>query len=182
MDEGGRSLAGRRTGLEQEFFLVEESGLPSEPGRRVPASAARRPERKNDGVEACVAPEFVKGLVELSTPPVGNLADLEREYRKTCAWPCARPVRSGSRLYPLGTYPLPLEPAMRDGADYQVQVRTVGPERFVHAGRCAGTHLHLELPAGTVDSERGIAASAPEARAGRGHSTSTTWRRLWTRP
>jgi len=36
-----------------------------------------------------------------------------------------------------------------------VQVSTVGPERFVDAGRCAGTHLHLELPAGTVDAGAG---------------------------
>jgi carboxylate-amine ligase len=51
---------------------------------------------------------------------------------------------------------------MRDEKDYQVQVRTVGPERFVHAGRCAGTHLHLELAEGTVDPNAGIAASASE--------------------
>ncbi len=152
----------RRTGLEQEFFLVEESGLPS--GR---ADAFLRlcqeTSAEERGVEACVAPEFVKGLVELSTLPVGNLPDLEREYLENLRL-ALRAARSlGIRLYPLGTYPLPLEPAMRDEADYQVQVRTVGPERFVHAGRCAGTHLHLELPRGTVDSEIGIAASAPEA-------------------
>jgi hypothetical protein len=31
----------------------------------------------------------------------------------------------------------------------------------VHAGRCAGTHLHLELAEGTIDAGAGIAASAP---------------------
>jgi Glutamate-cysteine ligase family 2(GCS2) len=114
------------------------------------------------GGEACVAPEFVKGLVEINTPPVPNLAELEREYLDNLRL-ALRVARSlGMRLYPLGTYPLPIEPAMRDETDYQVQVRTVGPERFVHAGRCAGTHLHLELPDGTVDPSAGIAASAPE--------------------
>ena len=53
-------------------------------------------------------------------------------------------------------------PAMRDELDYLVQDRTVGPERFVHAGRCAGMHLHLELAEGTVDPSAGIAASVPE--------------------
>jgi gamma-glutamyl:cysteine ligase YbdK (ATP-grasp superfamily) len=119
-------------------------------------------ETGEDGVEACFAPEFVKGLVEVSTLPVATLAELEREYLDNLRL-ALRSARSlGIRLYPLGTYPLPLRPAMRDEADYQVQVRTVGPERFVHAGRCAGTHLHLELAEGTVSPDTGIAASASE--------------------
>jgi carboxylate-amine ligase len=104
--------------------------------------------------------------VEVSTPPVHTLAQLEREYLGNLRL-ALRAARSlGIRLYPLGTYPLPMRPAMRDEPDYQVQIRTVGPERFVHAGRCAGTHLHLELAGGTIDASAGIAASAPaEARA-----------------
>ncbi|HKH58877.1 MAG TPA: hypothetical protein VKA20_10105, partial [Rubrobacter sp.] len=56
-----------------------------------------------------------------------------------------------------------LEPAVRDGLDYKVQVNTVGPERFEDAGRCAGMHLHLELRAGTVDEGAGISATASAA-------------------
>ena len=157
----GNGQAGRRAGLEQEFFLVEESGLPSE--------------RADEFLDRCqveaggrerFAPEFVKGLVEVNTPPVRTLAGLEREYAGSLglALRAARPL--GLRLYPLGTYPLPLQPEVRDGLDYRVQVSTVGPERFVDAGRCAGTHLHLELPYGTVDAEVGLAAGAtPSARA-----------------
>jgi Glutamate-cysteine ligase family 2(GCS2) len=99
--------------------------------------------------------------VEVSTPPVHTLAQLERAYLGNLRL-ALRAARSlGIRLYPLGTYPLPMRPTMRDEPDYQVQVRTVGPERFVHAGRCAGTHLHLELAEGTIDASAGIAASAP---------------------
>jgi carboxylate-amine ligase len=117
---------------------------------------------REDGAPSCFAPEFVKGLVEVSTPPVHTLAELEREYVDNLRL-ALRAARSlGLRLYPLGTYPLPLEPAMRDELDYRVQVRTVGPETFVHAGRCAGTHVHLELPAGTVAHDAGIAAGASE--------------------
>jgi hypothetical protein len=58
---------------------------------------------------------------------------------------------------------LPLKPVVRDGLDYRVQVNTVGPERFEDAGRCAGTHLHLELQAGTVDEGAGISATASAA-------------------
>ncbi|MDQ3237813.1 MAG: hypothetical protein M3Q54_09780, partial [Actinomycetota bacterium] len=69
-------------------------------------------------------------------------------------------------LYPLGAYPLPFEPAMRDGLDYEMQVRVVGPERFMHAGRCAGMHLHLEIADGAGDPASGISAGAPESASG----------------
>ena len=152
----------RRVGLEQEFFLVEDSGRPSKRAdeflEACMAATGQRP-----GSAACFAPEFVLGLVEVNTPPVYDLADLEREYARNLDL-AIRTARSlGLRLYPLGTYPLPLKPTARDGLDYRVQVGTVGPERFVDAGRCAGTHLHLELQAGTVDEGVGISATASEA-------------------
>jgi hypothetical protein len=160
--EGGGTTGAldRRVGLEQEFFLVEESGLPSDRADEFLRACEESADRE-DTPQACFAPEFVKGLVEVSTPPVYTLAELEREYLDNLRL-ALRAARSlGIRLYPLGTYPLPLKPAMRDEKDYQVQVRTVGPARFVHAGRCAGTHLHLELQEGTVDPSVGIAPSAP---------------------
>ena len=158
---GGNGIGSRRAGLEQEFFLVEESGLPSE---RADEFLHRCREEAGDSDR--FAPEFVKGLVEVNTPPVQTPVELEREYAKSLrmALSCARPL--GLRLYPLGTYPLPLRPVTRGGLDYRVQVRTVGRERFADAGRCAGTHLHLELPEETVDAETGLAADAtPAARA-----------------
>src|SRR5215218_7153230 len=161
MSEGDR-LLDRRAGLEQEFFLVENSGHPSERAdeflercREVTGAEASGP--------ACFAPEFVLGLVEINTPPVYTLYDLEREYAQNLRL-ALRTARSLElRLYPLGTYPLPLEPAVRDGLDYRVQVGTVGPERFEDAGRCAGTHVHLELPAGSVSAGSGISATASAA-------------------
>jgi hypothetical protein len=138
MSKGDR-LLDRRAGLEQELFLVENSGHPSE---RADVFLERCREESTGPV--CFAPEFVLGLVEVNTPPVYTLYDLEREYLQNLRI-ALRTARSlGLRLYPLGTYPLPLEPAVRDGLDYRVQVGTVGPERFEDAGRCAGTHLHLE--------------------------------------
>ena len=115
------------------------------------------------GSAACFAPEFVLGLVEVNTPPVYNVSDLEREYARNLEAALRTASSLGLRLYPLGTYPLPLRPVARDGLDYRVQVGTVGPERFVDAGRCAGTHLHLELQAGTVDTTAAISATASTA-------------------
>lgn len=119
-----------------------------------------KPQREGSAL-ACVAPEFVRGLVEIYTPPVRDLAQLEREYLRNLKAALGAARSLGLRLYPLGTYPLPFEPSMRDEPDYEVQVQTVGRERFVHAGRCAGTHVHLELPAGTVSADAGISAAAP---------------------
>jgi gamma-glutamyl:cysteine ligase YbdK (ATP-grasp superfamily) len=157
VSEGAR-LLDRRAGLEQEFFLVENSGHPSE---RADVFLERC--REESGRNVCFVPEFVLGLIEVNTPPVYTLYDLEREYAQNLRT-ALRTARSlGLRLYPLGTYPLPLRPVVRDGLDYRVQVNTVGPERFEDAGRCAGTHLHLELQAGTVDEGAGISATASAA-------------------
>ena len=158
MDEEDRPLD-RSIGLEQEFFLVEESG---EPSVRADEFLERCREREGDGGAACLAPEWVKGVVEINTPPVRSLADLEGEYANNVRLALRSAQEIGLRLYPLGTYPLPLEPAVREEPDYQVQVLTVGPERFMDAGRCAGTHLHLGLPAGTVDTESGVSPVASE--------------------
>jgi gamma-glutamyl:cysteine ligase YbdK (ATP-grasp superfamily) len=157
VSEGDR-LLDRRAGLEQEFFLVENTGQPSVRADEFLERCHEEP----DG-PVCFAPEFVLGLVEVNTPPVYNLHDLEREYAQNLRIALRTAGSLGLRLYPLGTYPLPLEPAVRDGLDYRVQVNTVGPERFEDAGRCAGTHVHLELQAGTVDEGAGISATASAA-------------------
>jgi gamma-glutamyl:cysteine ligase YbdK (ATP-grasp superfamily) len=160
----GDWLLDRRVGLEQEFFLVEDSGRPSKRADEF-LKRCQAVTEEESGSAACFAPEFVLGLIEVNTPPVYALSDLEREYAQNLHL-ALRTARSlGLRLYPLGTYPLPLEPAVRDGLDYRVQAGTVGPERFVDAGRCAGTHLHLELRAGTVDAGAAVSATASaEAR------------------
>jgi carboxylate-amine ligase len=161
VSEGDR-LLDRRAGLEQEFFLVEESGRPSERADEFLRSCRTMTELES-GSAACFAPEFVLGLVEVNTPPVYTLSDLEREYARNLKLALSAAESLGLRLYPLGTYPLPLEPAAREGLDYRIQVSTVGPERFVDAGRCAGTHLHMELQPGTVDAGVGISATASGA-------------------
>ncbi len=152
----------RSIGLEQEFFLVEESGEPSVRADEFLARCRERSEREGDGGAACLAPEWVRGVVEINTPPVRSLADLEGKYAENLRLAVRSARDIGLRLYPLGTYPLPLEPAVRNEPDYQVQARTIGPERFMDAGRCAGTHLHLGLPDGTVDTESGVSPGASE--------------------
>ncbi len=163
--EGARPLD-RSIGLEQEFFLVEESGEPSVRADEFLERCRKRSEGEGHDGAACLAPEWVKGVVEINTPPVRSLADLEEKYAENVRLAVRSAREIGLRLYPLGTYPLPLRPAVREEPDYQVQVRTVGAERFMDAGRCAGTHLHLGLPAGTVDTESGVSSGASEEARG----------------
>lgn len=158
MEKENRPLD-RSIGLEQEFFLVEDSGWPS---ARADEFLEHCKEVSEDDDAACLAPEWVKGIVEVNTPPVRSISDLGRKYANNVRLAIRSARDIGLRLYPLGTYPLPLEPAVREEPDYKVQVRTVGPERFMDAGRCAGTHLHLELPAGTIDTEYGLSPGASE--------------------
>ncbi len=161
--DGRGRLLDRSIGMEQEFFLVEESGEPSARADEFLERCRKRSEREGHGGAACLAPEWVRGVVEINTPPVRSLAGLKEKYADNVRLAVRSAREVGLRLYPLGTYPLPLEPAVREEPDYQVQVRTVGPERFMDAGRCAGTHLHLGLPHGTVDTESGVSPAAPEA-------------------
>lgn len=74
----GNGLLDRRAGLEQEFFLVEDSGHPSMRADEF-LERCRAMTEEESGSAACFAPEFVLGLVEVNTPPVQTLFDLERE-------------------------------------------------------------------------------------------------------
>jgi hypothetical protein len=153
----------RSIGLEQEFFLVEESGEPSTRADEFLKRCRERSEREGDDGASCLAPEWVRGVVEVNTPPVRSIAALEEKYASNVRLAVRSAREIGLRLYPLGTYPLPLAPAVREEPDYQVQVRTVGRERFMDAGRCSGTHLHLGLPGGTVSVGTGVSPGASEA-------------------
>ncbi len=156
----GDRLLDRRAGLEQEFFLVENSGHPSERADEFLECC-----REESGGAVCFAPEFVLGLVEVNTPPVYTLSDLEREYAQNLRI-ALRTARSlGLRLYPLGTYPLPLEPAVRDGLDYRVQVITVGSAE-VRGRREMRGHAPASGVAGR-DARRGAGISATASAAAR---------------
>ncbi len=152
----------RRIGLEQEFFLVDESGAISHQAdeflqqcQEIATAKGRNPDY--------FAPEWVKSMVEINTPPAYSVTELATEYLQNLqlAIQVARSLHL--RLYPLSTYPLHVMPVIRDRLRYHVQVRTIGYERFLHAGRCTGTHLHLDLPEGIIDPRVGVSYNNNEA-------------------
>ncbi len=143
-------------GLEQEFFLVEESGTPSSLADDFLARCGELAEY--EGLDpGNFNPECARNLVEVSTPPAHSVEELAGGYLAHLRTALSAGRDLGLRLYPLATYPLPLVPDMRDELHYRLQARTVGRERFLHAGRCAGVHLHVEVAPGTVDPRVGVA-------------------------
>ena len=161
---GGRSagLPVRRIGLEQEFFLVDRTGAPCDLAD--PFLWRCRQAAESGGLAPhCFKEECVKSLVEVTTPPSADLAELTRNYLGSLALALEVGAELGLGLYPSGTYPLPIMPAVREDPGYRMQARTIGRERFLHAGRCAGVHLHLELPQGTILPDVEVALDAPAA-------------------
>lgn len=157
-------IAPRRIGLEQEFFLVDEAGVLSNRAdeflqgcQKAAAAVGRSPDY--------FAAEWVKNMVEIQTPPAYSVTELAKEYLSNLKLALEVGREMDLRLYPLSTYPMHVMPVIRNKPWYHVQIRTVGYERFLHAGRCTGMHLHLDLPEGTIDPHVGVSYDAtPAAR------------------
>jgi len=156
------TLENRCVGLEQEFFLVDEYGVLSNRADEFLAWCQEVAEATGRDPES-YAPECARSMVEINTPPVYSLEELSHEYLANLELALDAGRELGLRLYPLATYPLHVEPVMRDEPHYQIQARAVGRERFLHAGRCAGMHLHLEVERGTVNSRVGVSYGSGKA-------------------
>jgi carboxylate-amine ligase len=154
--EGLDMAIARRIGLEQEFFLVDNVGRLSHAADEFLAQCqVTAPQWGCNPGE--FVPEFVKSMVEINTPPAYTVAELAQSYLKNLQLAIHIAHEMGLRLYPLGSYPLAIAPVMREKINYHAQARTLGYNRAAHAGRCAGTHLHLEAPPGSIDSRIGVA-------------------------
>lgn len=140
----------RRIGLEQEFFLVDEAGEISSLGDEFLQTCHSLAAAQNISPNYFV-PEFVKCMLEINTPPAYTGTELAQVYIQNLKLAIAAGQQMGLRLYPLSSYPLHIMPVMRDKPNYHIQARTVGYDRFLHAGKCTGTHIHLEVPPGVID-------------------------------
>src|SRR5215210_2463427 len=75
----GRGVPVRRIGLEQEFFLVDRTGAPCDLAD--PFLWRCRQAAESGGLDPrCFKEECVKSLVEVTTPPSADLAELTRNY------------------------------------------------------------------------------------------------------
>ena len=158
------SVAKRRIGLEQEFFLVDEEGVISHRADELLQRCQEVAEAEG-GSPDYFAPEWVKNMVEINTPPAYSVTELAKEYLSNLNLALQVGREMSLRLYPLSTYPLHVMPVVHNKLWYHVQIRTVGYDRFMNAGRCTGIHLHLDLPEGTIDPRVGVSYdSTPAAR------------------
>ncbi|MEH2072215.1 MAG: glutamate-cysteine ligase family protein [Nostoc sp.] len=144
-------VAKRRIGLEQEFFLVNEMGEISTQADEFLQACHSVAEAQGLKPEYFM-PEFVKNMVEINTPPAYSATELAKEYLKNLKLAIAVARQMNLRLYSQSSYPLHIMPVMRDQPNYHIQARTVGYDQFLHAGKCTGTHIHLEVPPGVIDS------------------------------
>ncbi|WP_156481700.1 MULTISPECIES: glutamate-cysteine ligase family protein [unclassified Anabaena] len=152
----------RRIGLEQEFFLVDEAGEISD--RADEFLQICRQTAADQGLNSqYFVPEFVKCMLEINTPPAYTGTELAKEYLKNLKLALTAARKTGLRLYPLSSYPLHIMPVMRDQPNYHIQARTVGYDRFLHAGKCTGTHLHLEVPPGVIDPRVAVSYNSTPA-------------------
>jgi gamma-glutamyl:cysteine ligase YbdK (ATP-grasp superfamily) len=159
-DAESAGLPVRRIGLEQEFFVVDRTGALC--GLADPLLRRCWEAAEAIGLDPrCFKAECVKSMVEITTPPSSGFEDLTKKYLNNLYLALGVASGLGLELYPLGTYPLPIRPEVRDDPGYGVQASTIGHHRFLHAGRCAGAHLHLELPAGTLRPDVKAALDAP---------------------
>src|SRR5215210_1628040 len=150
-DDRSAGLPVRRIGLEQEFFLVDRAGALSDLADLFLCRC--REAAGADGLDPrCFKAECVKSLVEITTPPSSGLEDLAKNYLSNLGLALKVGSELGLELYPLGAYPLPIMPVVRDDPSYKVQARILGHDRFLHAGRCAGVHLPVVAPADVTES------------------------------
>jgi gamma-glutamyl:cysteine ligase YbdK (ATP-grasp superfamily) len=159
-DEGSVELPVRRMGLEQEFFLVDRKGELCDLADLF-LWKCREAARARGLDPRCFVAESVNSLVEITTPPSYGVGEMVRHYLGNLELALEVASELGLALYPLGTYPLPISPALRDDPGYKLKAGIIGHGRFSHAGRCAGVHLHLELPAGTVWPDVKASLGAP---------------------
>ncbi|MEG4836973.1 glutamate-cysteine ligase family protein [Microcoleus sp. B9-D4] len=152
----------RRIGLEQEFFLVDEAGYLSDRADEFLQGCHLMAQAQGLNPNYFVA-EFVKSIVEINTPPAYTGTELARKYLNNLKLALAVARQMNLRLYPLSSYPLHIRPVMRDRPNYHIQARTVGYDKFLHAGKCTGTHLHLEVAPGVIDPRVGISYNSTSA-------------------
>lgn len=118
-----------RTGIEIEFWVVDEQG------------------RLCDGNELTdaherVEPEFVGPLVEVKTEPHEREHALRRDLRETLVTVIRAAESVGKRLVPLGT-PLTAADVPATGERGRLFERIYG-DGVQSAKNCAGTHIHFE--------------------------------------
>jgi carboxylate-amine ligase len=124
----------RTIGLEQELFLVDEEGRISYRADEL-LSLCRVEAREKDLDPENFKGECAKNMVEINSGPKTNLADLGAQHLGNVQLAISVGKSLGLRLYPLGTYPLPITPVIRADLHYQILQRPNREDRTLTSDR-----------------------------------------------
>ncbi|MFH1849844.1 MAG: glutamate-cysteine ligase family protein [archaeon] len=133
-------------GMEFELFTLDKNGYMSSGGDRL----IKRVHDDYPGIG--LKKECGKNMIELTSLPhqdVTNIMQTMIGEFESCLYAAEK---EDLILYPLGTYPGPFKPEMRQEGGYKVKENVFGKTRFAIAGRCVGLHCHYTLPKGVFDT------------------------------
>ena len=126
------------------------------------------------------------GLVEITTPPSHGVEEITSHYLSNLELALGVASELGLGVVSIGDVPPPDKPLHPRRPRLQGQGQRSRSQQVLARGRCAGAHLHLELPAGTVWPDVKAALDAPLAaqRELLGPTTSPppSTRRSWPSP
>jgi hypothetical protein len=148
MQENKRPLKHFLSGLELEFFLVNEEGKIVYNADKV-IEKAREIDPKNVFDVECA-----KNMVELNHYPKLEPTETIKEVLRGYNALIEGAEKSNTLVCPLACYPGSFEPEMRKEPKYLVKEKIFGEEKFKIAGRCVGTHFHYTMPKGVFDKEK----------------------------
>jgi carboxylate-amine ligase len=147
-DSGAAESGPMRRSIEVEYWVIDDTGALTDPGRLVDAGP---------GVET----EFVSPLLEIKTSPCETDGELRAELLERLGRAVDYAQAEGKGLVPLAT---PLSEA--DIADNysertRIQDRILG-DHFEYVRHCAGTHIHVEQrPGREIDQLNTLIALDP---------------------
>jgi carboxylate-amine ligase len=128
----------RTVGVEEEFLLVDATGVPAPLGDRVVGSAARW-SASDEGFQH----ELQLEQAETGTRPCDKLADLQADLDERRRDLAQAAVHQGVRIAALGASPLPVTPTVTPDERYRRMMTEYGV--VAHEQLTCGCHVHVAI-------------------------------------
>lgn len=142
-----RPLKLLKTGLEAEFYLIDEKGKVAYEAPKL----IKAVKSKYEDVE--IVPEIGKNMIEFGcypdirayNPILDMLDSVEKAYNIS--------RKKGLYFYPFSTYPGKFEPIITNASKYRVKEKIFGEKRILNSMKAVGFHHHYSLPKGVFDEK-----------------------------
>ena len=143
-----KALKKSKVGMEAEFFLINNEGYVMHNAPEV-INAVKKAYKSIPIVHEAGKHFIEFGCypdVKAYNPALDMISSIEKT-QELCR-------KKGIRLFPFSTYPGKFDPQIYEKERYRIQEKIFGTERFWHASRVAGYHIHYSLPRGVFDKEK----------------------------